>query len=211
MAMESVPIAARLIWRRLGMLVLANILWLLMSLPLVTWPASTVGLYTLVRRLVHEELDDATQQTTLADYWDGFTTHWARGSLFTLLDLAAALAIVVALFFYGGGPSEPLRWLIGPIALIGILWLGAQMYAYPLLLHRASTHPISVLREALLMAVGYPLPTLSLLVTSLALLVAAIALAGPVLLIFFSAMAVLQTVALRQLLVARGEIEDKSS
>ena len=55
------------------------------------------------------------------------------------------------------------------------------------------------------MALGYPLPSLSLLVTVLVLFIAAVALAGPVLFVFFSAIAMLQTVALRQILIQRGE------
>jgi hypothetical protein len=61
------------------------------------------------------------------------------------------------------------------------------------------------MREALLVALGYPLPSLSLLVTVLVLLIAAVALAGPVLFAFFSAIAMLQTVALRQIVIQRGE------
>ena len=57
-----------------------------------------------------------------------------------------------------------------------------------------------------LMAVGYPLSSLSLLVTVLVLLIAAVALAGPVLFVFFAAIAMLQTVMLRQVLLQRGEI-----
>jgi hypothetical protein len=61
------------------------------------------------------------------------------------------------------------------------------------------------MREALLVTLGYPLPSLSLLVTVLVLLIAAVALAGPVLFVFFSAIAMLQTVALRQIMIQRGE------
>lgn len=210
MAMASVSIAARLLWRRLGMLVLANVVWLLTSILIVTWPAATAGLFTLVRRLVLEELDDAPHQTTIGDFWDGFRRHWARASFYTLLDLGGVVVIATALLFYGGSAAEQARWLIGPIGLIGLFWLGAQIYGLPLLLHRPELQPPGVLREALLMAIAYPLQTLSLLVTSLVLLVAALVLAGPVLLIFFSAMAVLQTVALRQLLLERGEREGGS-
>jgi hypothetical protein len=56
------------------------------------------------------------------------------------------------------------------------------------------------------MALGYPLSSLSLLVTVLVLLIAAVALAGPVLFVFFSAIAMLQTVALRQIVIQRGEL-----
>jgi hypothetical protein len=69
------------------------------------------------------------------------------------------------------------------------------------LLQRPTEPPWEILRTALLVALGFPLQTLSLLVTSLVLFVAATLLAGPVLFIFFSAMAILQTVILRQVLL----------
>jgi hypothetical protein len=89
--------------------------------------------------------------------------------------------------------------------LIGLGWITAQLYVYPLLLERLTSRPWEVMREALLMAIGYPLSSLSLLVTVIVLTIAAVALAGPVLFVFFSAIAMLQTVMVRQVLLHRGE------
>lgn len=191
-------------------MVAANLLWVLMSLPIVTWPASTAGLFTLVRRVVAEELDDATLETRLGDYWDGFRAHWQRSTQATLIDLAGVGLIVVAFVFYGRSPVEPLRWLVGPISLVGITWLAASLYVFPLLLHRRSSSALEIVREALLIALAYPLTSLSLLITSLVLAVPAAVLAGPILFVFFSAMATVQTVALRQILIDRGEMREAS-
>ena len=207
MVWESVATMGRLLWRRLGLLVLANILWLALTLPIVTWPAATGGLFTLVRRVVAEELDNAAVETTISDFWDGFRSHWRRASMLTAIDLAGMGTIAVALYFYARSPAEPQRWLAGPIVLVGLVWLTAQIYVFPLLLERPARAPWEVLREALLMTLGYPLQSLSLLVTSLVIAVPAIVLAGPVLLVLFSAMALMQTVAVRLLLIERGQLE----
>ncbi|MGH2617185.1 MAG: DUF624 domain-containing protein [Thermomicrobiales bacterium] len=206
MVWDSVSTAARIFWRRVGVLVLGNLLWLALSLPIVTWPSATAGLYSLVRRVVAEELDGDPYEAHIGDFWEGFKAHGIRGSLLALLDLAGLGVIVIALNFYGRNAAEPLRWLVGPIGLIGLVWLGAQLYVFPLLLQRLAYRPWDIMREALLIAVGYPLSTLSLLLTSLILAVAAVLLAGPVLFVFFSAMAMVQTVALRQVLIQRGEV-----
>jgi len=206
MVWESVSTASRLFWRHLGMLVVANILWLLLSLPIVTWPAATAGLFYLVRRVVQEELDAPHQEARLADFWVGFRQYWLRSSVLSIIDLAGTVMIGVALVFYGGSTREPLRWLVGPIGLIGLAWITAQLYVYPLLLERTGSRPLEIMREALLIALGYPLSSLSLLVTVLVLTIAAVALAGPVLFVFFSAIAMIQTVMLRQVLLQRGEI-----
>ena len=205
MVWESVAIASRLFWRHLGMLVVANILWLLLSLLIVTWPAATAGLFYLVRRVVQEELNAPSQDARFSDFWDGFRQYWLRSSVLSIIDLAGLGVIAVALVFYGGSTNEPLRWLVGPIGLIGLAWITAQLYVYPLLLERTGSRPWEIMREALLLALGYPLSSLSLLVTVIVLTIAAVALAGPVLFIFFSAIAMLQTVMLRQVLLHHGK------
>ena len=203
---ESVSLAARLFWRRLPTLVLANIVWLLLSLLVVTWPAATAGIFALVRSMVEEELDAAPHQAQMHDFWEGCKQYGARSTLLTLIDVAGFGIIAVALLFYGRSPAEPLRWLIGPIGLAALVWIGAQLYVYPLLLQRSTSRPWEIMREALLMAIGYPLLTLALLATTLVLTAAAVVLAGPVLFVFFSAMAMVQTVTLRQLMIQRGEV-----
>ncbi len=207
MVWESVSTAARLFWRHLGMLVVANILWLLLSLPIVTWPAATAGLFSLVRRVVQEELEATSREARLSDFWEGFRRHGLRSSALTAIDVAGVGAIAVALFFYGGSAAEPLRWLVGPISLVGLVWITAQLYVYPLLIQRTGSRPWEVMREALLMALAFPLSSLSLLLTTLVLLIAAIALAGPVLFVIFSAIAMLQTVVLRQVLSQRADTD----
>jgi uncharacterized membrane protein YesL len=206
MVWESVATASRLFWRRLGMLVAANILWLLLSLLIVTWPAATAGLFYLVHRVVQDELDASPQVARLGDFWDGFRQYWLPSSLLSVIDLTGLGVIAVALVFYGGSTREPLRWLIGPIGLIGLVWITAQLYLYPLLLQRTGSRPWEIMREALLVVLAHPLSSISLLVTVLVLTVAAVVLAGPILFVFFSAIAMLQTVMLRQVLLQRGEI-----
>ena len=56
------------------------------------------------------------------------------------------------------------------------------------------------------MAISYPLNTYSLLLTTLILSIGATILAGPILLIFFSFIAILQTIMMRAILAQRGEI-----
>jgi uncharacterized membrane protein YesL len=206
MAWELLMLALRLLWRRVGLLLLANLLWLGMSLLVVTWPAATAGLFQLAWRVAEEELTADPQPATIDDFWAGFRQHWRRGSILAIGDLAALGLIVLALRFYGESASPPLSWLVGPITLIGLAWAGAQCYIYPLLIHRSSARPWAVAREAFLMAIAYPLNTFSLLLTTVILSIGVTILAGPILLIFFSFVAILQTLMMRAILAQRGEI-----
>jgi uncharacterized membrane protein YesL len=188
------------------MLLVANLLWLALSLPIVTWPAATAGLFYLIGRVVKEELDFEPRYARVSDFWEGFRRFGWRASLLALIDLLALLMIGVALRFYGEGQIEWLGWLVGPISLIGLAWAGAQLYLYPLLIQRPERSAWELAREAFLIAISYPLYTLSLLATATVLAIGAGLLAGPVLLIFFSLLAMFGTVALRLVLIQRGEI-----
>ena len=98
--------------------------------------------------------------------------------------------------------------LAGRPDCVGRLWSGSprNSMSFPLLLQRPASRPWEIMREALLIALAYPLSSLSLLRhrPSSSPLPPSL-LAGPVLFVFFSAMAMMQTVALRQVLVQRGE------
>lgn len=206
MVWDTLMLALRLFWRRMGLLLIANLLWIGLSLLVVTWPAATAGLFALARRVADEELVADPQPATLADFWAGFRAHKWRASLLALGDLAALVLIAVAMRFYGESAVAPLSWLVGPITLVGLAWAGAQLYLFPLLIQRADRSPWAIAREAFLIAISYPLNNISLLVTWLVVAVAATALAGPILLVFFAFTAVLETVALRYVLAARGEM-----
>jgi uncharacterized membrane protein YesL len=187
-------------------LLTANVLWIALSLPIVTWPAATAGLFYLMSRVVKEELDFEPRYARMSDFWQGFRQFGWRGTLLGLIDLFALLLIVVALRFYGQSSTEWLRWLVGPIGLIGVAWAGAQLYLYPLLIQRPERSIWELAREAFLIAISYPIYTLSLLITAAVPAIAAVVLAGPVLLIFVSFLAMFETMALRLVLIHRAEI-----
>jgi uncharacterized membrane protein YesL len=205
-AWDCLTTTLRLVWRRLGLLLAANVFWIALSLPIVTWPAATAGLFYLIGRVVKEELDFEPRYARISDFWEGVRQYGWRGSQLALLDLLALLIVGVALRFYSQSPTEWLRWLVGPIGLIGLACMGAQLYLYPLLIQRPERSIWALAREAFLIAISYWVYTLSLLVTAIVLAIAAALLAGPVLLVFFALLAMFETVALRLVLVHRGEI-----
>lgn len=206
MALAVLSISARLLFRRMGILLVGNIFWLLLSLPLVTWPAATGALFYLAYRVVQEERAGDPHFARVGDFWEGFRRYWRQSTALVVLDLAAAFVLGTALWFYGGGKIEALGWLVGPIAVIGLAWLAAQLYLFPLLIVAPNESLFTLARTALLTAISYPLYTLTLLLLLLLLTAISIVLAGPVLLLLFAMLALTQTMALRLVRIHRGEI-----
>ena len=73
----------------MGLLFAANLLWLGLSLLVVTWPAATAGLFYLARRLAEEELTADPQPAVIGDFWAGFRMYWRRSSVLAIGDLLA--------------------------------------------------------------------------------------------------------------------------
>lgn len=207
MAWPVFVLSLRLLYRRLGILFAGNVLWLLLSLPLVTWPAATGALFYLAHRVVLEERALDPDYARIGDFWVGFRLYGWRSTVLALLDVAVLFVLGVGFWFYNGSSVEPLRWLVGPISLIGLAWLGAQLYLFPLLIVAPEASPLVLARRALFTAIGNPLTSILLLVWLLMVVVVCVVLAGPVLLVLFALLAVTQTIALRFVRIQRGEIE----
>ncbi len=203
---DCLSTAGRILWRRLGILVLGNIIWLLLSLTIVLWPAATAGLYTLVTRIIEEETEGAKRLAQISDFWQGFRMNWLPASVLLLINFAVFFLITVAVVFYGGSSAEPLRWVLGPVLVILLAWVVIQLYLLPTFIQRRGASIRDIMLESLLLGASFPIATLALLAISLFLLVLAIALAGPFLLVYFSGTALLQTLVYRMLLRRRDRI-----
>lgn len=211
-AWTVIKLTARLSWRRLGILLAGNLLWLLASIPIVTWPAATGALFYLAHRVVREERALDPDYAQIHDFWVGFRRYWQKSTVLALLDVIAFAVLAVALVFYGGSNVETLRWLAGPVVLIALVWLGAQMYLFPILIVAPERSIAQIIRTAVFTTLTYPGYSLAILLTSIVLTAVCIVLAaGPVVVILFSLLALLQTMALRLIRVHRGEIEPSPS
>ena len=210
-ASTSFFLALRLFYRRLGILLTANVLWLVTSLPLVTLPAATGALFYLVHRVVLEERQRDPHFARTGDFWTGFRLYGWRSSGLVLLQLVIFAVIGAVLRFYWTSPLEPLRWLAGPVFLVLIVWLGMQLFLFPLLVVSPQQSILAIMRRAFIYVISYPLYTLLLLVWLTLLTIICLVLAGPVFLVLFALLALAQTVALRVLRVTEGEIERPES
>ena len=188
------------------MLLAGNVLWILVSLPLITLPAATGALFYLVHRVVLEERARDPHAARAGDFWDGLRLHWPRSTLLGFLDFAALFVLVVSLQFYLWNPEEILRYLAGPTIIVFIIWAAMQLYLFPLLIVHPEEPLSAIVRRAFFLVLGQPLDSFMMVIWLLLLAAISIALAGPVLLLLFSAVALMQTMLLRLIRIARGEI-----
>jgi uncharacterized membrane protein YesL len=109
---------------------LANLLWVIFSLPLVTMPAATAGLFTVMAAWVRGRSPEP-----LADFLAAMRRHWKQSTAFAFLNLAAATLITINLLIFGRMDLGQLPTLLsfGATILAFILLLMINFYAWPLL------------------------------------------------------------------------------
>ena len=206
MAWTTLRLSLRLIYRRIGILLAGNLLWIVASLTVIGLPAATGGLFYLVHLVIKEERDGDVHEAQTGDFWAGMRRYGLRSTLLWLLDLATMFILFVTLRFYLFHPLEVLRWLTGPVLVILFVALAMQLYLFPLLIVSPELSLGSITRRAFILVLLEPLETFMMLIWLMLLTALCIALAGPVLLLLFSALAIIQSLMLRTIRIDLGEI-----
>ena len=167
------PTFKRFMWHaydHLGLLVVANLLWLALCVPVITAPAATAGLFALARRITDGE------HVSLADFFLGFRADFLPALKVGSFTLAAVLLLWVNVDFYshlGGWATLPGMLLAAVMIWAGAFLLLMHVHAHALIA-RGDVALRTVLRKSALLvldnigySVGVSIQALSVAVISL--------------------------------------------
>jgi uncharacterized membrane protein YesL len=181
--------ALRHIYLRGYIYVWANLLWVVLSLPIITAPAAWAA-------LVHTTYIAQTQPTvSLEDYWEGFKAHPVR-------DIVIGLVLFLVLFInLSNLAAYPLTGKL-PRALLNMIWISAvtlalsiYFYIWPVMEAMQAPTIFSALRNAVLMTLKNPFFTLGILLVTFIMMAISTILFPLWLLLTGSSIAVLTTTA----------------
>lgn len=143
-------------WRDWVNMAVLNLAWMLCWLTLILGPPATFAAYRVASDFAHERtLYPRELPGMLRRY---FLQSW----LWFLLQLAAAAAILLNLYFYNGLDSLLGRVLQIATLLVAALWALLQLYALPYLMEQDRQSLRLALRNALLTVLASPLYALIL-------------------------------------------------
>ncbi|MBZ0281918.1 MAG: DUF624 domain-containing protein [Anaerolineae bacterium] len=133
----------------------ANLLWVGLSLPIITAPAAWAGLVKMSHR-AH------TQPTaSIDDFWEGFRENLKRGAVMALLNVVVIGINLFNLLSYASAPPTlpvlMLRWLW---IFILVIWFMGQLFMWPLFYEMKQPSLVGALRNALVMIALNPVFTL---------------------------------------------------
>lgn len=147
----------------IGLLILGNLLWILLSLPLVTAPAATAGLFHLTAKIARRE------DASLRDLLVGFRLFFRPATMIALVDAVVAAILWVNVDFYshlGGRASIPGMLFAGLIIWATAFWILIHAHLFPLLIGGESSVR-SLFRKSAILTLHNPAFTIGLTVQNI--------------------------------------------
>jgi len=142
---------------------LANLLWVLLSLPIVTLPAATAGLFAATSPWARGKTGELFR-----DFFDGMRQCWFKSTVVVVLDLAVGGLVAINLtIFRMMNLSQPLTVMSQSAMLcVALLIVMVNLYIWPLMI--LFNMPLNQLFLASLqMVFAYPWRSLLLLLAGL--------------------------------------------
>lgn len=193
------PAFKRAIWStydHIGLLVLANLLWIVLCLPVVTAPAATSGLFHLARQI------DRGHDASLRDFFLGFRMRFLPALKLGIVDLACGLMLWLNVDFYShlrGGATIPGMVLAAAMVWVAAFLLLMHAHLYPLLVGGESSFR-QLLRKSALLTLDNLAFTIGITFQALSLSVLCVVTGAGLVLLNGSAVAVLLTTGHGELL-----------
>lgn len=115
---------------RIAAFMLANLLWVVFSVPIITLPAATAGLFAVFAPWVrgkHSEL--------FATFFSAMRRFWFKSSLIVIIDVALVALVLFNLRVLDlMGTGNPMTFVVSAVTLfVGLVVLLTNLYLWPLL------------------------------------------------------------------------------
>jgi hypothetical protein len=170
------------IYYEFAALIKINILWFLLTLPILTAPGAMAGLFYAINKLAKNESVNAHT------FFEGFQKYFWVSWRLTLLNIAVFFIAYLNFVFYQDMQEIINKWPLGVVLGLVFVWTVLQIYILPLLIEQDSNHLLASIRSSIVLLLRYPGPTYMTASILFLLVLLSIWLFGVPLLIFLASM-----------------------
>ena len=123
-------------------ILVANVLWALLTIPLITAPPAAAGLYYTTNQLAHD------RPVTWRTFFEGFRLFFWVSWRWALLNLLVLAILFSNLVFYTEQEGDIFFWVRAIFIAMVIIWLLIQTYTFPLLIEQTEPRTFLALRNS---------------------------------------------------------------
>lgn len=151
---------------RAGTFILANLLWVLLSLPIITIPLATAGLFATLAPWGRGKPSEVFR-----DFFSGIREHWRQAMVIGVIDLllGGLIALNLSIFRFMN-MSQPVALLSQSITVfVALVLFTVNLYIWPMLV--TFDLPLrNLLETAVKLVFAHPLASIGMLLVTLAIL-----------------------------------------
>ena len=141
--------------------VLANILWGIVSLPLITLPAATAGLFAVMSKRARGEPVEL-----FSAFFEAMRRYGLKATVMGLVTVVAVGFVLLNLAIVGQMGGDPVAWLARSLTVFaGVMFLLASLYAWSLLVV-VEMPLITLAKAAVQLVFAYPLWSVGVLLAA---------------------------------------------
>ena len=131
-------------------LVIVNILWVLLTIPVITAPAALAGAYYMTNLIAHRK------PVSWRTFFEGFRQFFWLAWGWTLANLLAGFIVYSNFVFYKQFSGNWVAYAQGIALGAGLLWLVLQVYIFPLLIEQEDRRLRIAIRNSFVLLVSSP-------------------------------------------------------
>ncbi len=192
---KSIKIIGRAItlwWDELFLMMLFNIIWLALQVPIITGPSATAAMFTIARHRIKGDYIDPRLG------WNSLRRMFLPGLKWGLVYLAVIGLIVFNFWSYQ--EAAGLGWIILRLlwGMIGVTWLIVNFFYWPFWLNQSDQRMSTTLRNSMVFIIRNLSLSLPLIVICSALTIASILTTLPLATILMAWLALISTLAVEE-------------
>jgi uncharacterized membrane protein YesL len=131
-------------------LVIFNVLWFVVSIPVVTAFPAAAGLLYVTNKMAHG------QRVVWQDFFRGMRRYFWQSWLWGALNLVMAAALFSNNVYYAANPSVVSGVARAVVFALGIVWISVQLYMFPLLMEQERPWIGLALRNSIVIVLKRP-------------------------------------------------------
>lgn len=147
-----------------GTFVLANIVWAILSIPLVTLPAVTAGLFAFLSARARGE-----QPNFFQTFFEGIRQHWRKATLLALIDVCVGgmIGANTLILSHMNVSTDPIAFLSRSVTLFAALaLLLINLYAWHLMVLLENLTVRQIMTSSVKLVFTHPLWSLGILIAA---------------------------------------------
>ena len=131
-------------------LIIFNVLWFVVSLPVVTAFPAAAGLFYVTNKMAHG------QRVEWQDFFRGMRRYFWQSWVWGALNLMMAAVLFSNSLYYAANPSAVSEIARVVVLALGIWWVSVQLYMFPLLMEQERARIGLALRNSIVIVLKRP-------------------------------------------------------